>query len=189
MTAPDQPVSPHDARAVANLLLKLAQAKGLSVTNLSLQKLIYFAHGLMLRRHRRPLVDGYFEAWDYGPVHPLLYSCFKSAGRSPILHPALKRDLRRGLSSPVEMDADAEAEGVVSEVLDALGHQPAGRLVRMSHARGGPWHEVVNESGTLSGLGLRISDMLIRERFHRHLVSVGSADDRTGEAFDESPPT
>lgn len=188
MTAAAENAGPHDARAIANLLLKMAEARGIAVTNLSLQKLVYFAHGLMQVRDDRPLVDGYFEAWDYGPVHPLLYSCFKSSGRGAIGHRALKRDLRTGQSLEVETPNDPAALAVVGEVLDALGHQPAGYLVRVSHARGGPWHEVVNESGTVEGLGLRIPDTIIRKRFHRHLVSAGSAEDRTGEAFIESPP-
>lgn len=179
--------SAHDARAVANLLLDRAEAHGVAVTNLALQKLIYFAHGLMLRRHNRPLVDGYFEAWEYGPVHPLLYATFKGAGRSPITQQAMARDFRTGALIPLSTPVDAAAVDILDEVLGALGRQPTSSLVRISHARGGPWHEVVNESGTRTRFGLRISDILIRERFHRHMVMVRS-DDRIGDVVDESPP-
>lgn len=180
--------SPEDARAVANHFLGLAHAAGIPLTNLALQKLVYFAHGLMLSRHGRPLVDGYFEAWDYGPVHPLLYGAFKGSGRDPISQPAVRRDLRTGDVSPVSSSLRPEATDVVSEIFAKLGRQPAGRLVTLSHAVGGPWEKVVNKNGTLTGLGLRISDTLISERFHRHLVAVGSPKERIGDAVVESPP-
>jgi uncharacterized phage-associated protein len=60
---------PYDPRAVANLLLDLADRDDLAITNLVLQKLLYFAHGHFLIRTRCPLVQGGFEAWTYGPVH------------------------------------------------------------------------------------------------------------------------
>lgn len=86
----------YDARAVANALLDRAEASGMAVTNLALQKLVYFAHGLMLTRHGRALVDGYFEAWEHGPVHPVLYGAFKHSGREPIAERARRRDFRSG---------------------------------------------------------------------------------------------
>jgi uncharacterized phage-associated protein len=35
---------PYDPRAVANLMLDEADSSGIKVTNLALQKLLYFAH-------------------------------------------------------------------------------------------------------------------------------------------------
>ena len=74
---------PYDPRAVANLLLDLAGNDKLDVSNLALQKLLYFAHAHFLIRTGHPLVQGGFEAWTYGPVHPAVYQAFKSAGDSP----------------------------------------------------------------------------------------------------------
>lgn len=45
---------PYDAQSVANLLLDIADARGMSIINLSLQKLLYFAHGQFLVTRRRP---------------------------------------------------------------------------------------------------------------------------------------
>ena len=65
-------------------MLDEADRSGIKVTNLALQKLLYFAHSIFLIEAKRPLVSGYFEAWQYGPVHPAAYSAFKTAGSSPI---------------------------------------------------------------------------------------------------------
>jgi len=177
----------HDARGVANLMVRRAREMGVTVTNLALQKLVYFAHGWMLSRHGRPLVDGYFEAWQHGPVHPVLYANFKDHGRGTILSFAQKRDLMTGTISVAGEPTDPEALEVIDRVLQALGHQSTSQLVNLSHAKGGPWDEVVNKRPTETRLGLRIPDILISERYHRHMVMVGS-EDRIGEIVDESPP-
>lgn len=54
----------YDPRAVANLLLDEADQRGTKVTNLALQKLLYFAHGIHLTQTKQPLLTGYFEAWQ-----------------------------------------------------------------------------------------------------------------------------
>lgn len=179
----------YDARAVANALLDKAAAAGMEVTNLSLQKLVYFAHGLMLTRHGRSLVDGYFEAWEHGPVHPVLYGAFKHAGRQPISERARRRDFHAGGGGAVVgAPLDRQADAALDDVLTALGHQPAWRLRAISHAPDGPWDHVVNKKGTPgTRLGLRISDTVVVERFSRHLLVVGSPKD-TGDADTESAP-
>lgn len=75
-------VSPFDPRSICNLMLD--EANDVPITNLALQKLLYFVHGLHLIERKSPLVMGYFEAWQHGPVHPAAYSAFKAAGKSPI---------------------------------------------------------------------------------------------------------
>lgn len=179
---------PWDARGVANLLLDRAGQRGVAVSNLALQKLLYFAHGVMLTRHNQPLVDGYFEAWEYGPVHPLLYAAFKNAGRSPIANRAQSRNLKTGETSDVTPPTDLLVLDVVDDVLRAFGDQPPARLVRLSHSKGGPWDVVVNESGTAGRLGLRITDKLILEHFHRHKVAVGPEPQFGDDVVVEEPP-
>jgi uncharacterized phage-associated protein len=173
---------------VANLLLDRAADRGLAVSNLALQKLLYFAHGVMLTRHSRPLVDGYFEAWEYGPVHPLLYSAFKGSGRAPITDRAVSRNLRTGESTVVAAPTDNLVRDVIDDVLRAFGGQPPARLVHLSHSKGGPWDVVVNESGTDARLGLRITDRLISEHFHRHKVAVAVEPRPGDDCLVESPP-
>lgn len=177
----------YDARAVANLLLERARVHGLEVTPLALQKLIYFAHGWMLTRYERPLVDGYFEAWKHGPVHPVLYACFRGFGREPITSPAERLNLRTGELTIVAPPEDPEVIKAVDRVLEHLGALPSTRLVNISHARGGPWYETVNKRATETRLGLRISDTVVCERFHRHMV-MGDADELIGDVVEEAAP-
>ena len=92
----------YDPRAIANLILDEAQQMGRPVTNLALQKLLYFAHALFLIRRKQQLVSGYFEAWQYGPVHPTAYQAFKSAADQPISFRATAMDVLTGNRKPLQ---------------------------------------------------------------------------------------
>ncbi len=60
--------APYDARAVAAFSPDLATQKKIVLTQLSLLKLLYFAHGWYLVYFAQPLVRQDFKAWKYGPV-------------------------------------------------------------------------------------------------------------------------
>lgn len=166
-------MKPYDARAIANLILDEADRKSLRITNLSLQKLLYFCHGLFLIRHDRPLISGYFEAWKFGPVHPGAYEAFKEASDRPISFRAKRWDLVNQTSHPIERVDDPDCMHTVSRVLDAYGSLSPGRLVELSHAPNAPWAFVVDNSKVRPMLGLRITDNVIREKFKFHKFSVG----------------
>ncbi|MDA1024183.1 MAG: DUF4065 domain-containing protein [Proteobacteria bacterium] len=68
--------------SAAKLICKLSNW---SVTNLKLQKILYIAHMFhMGKNDGAPLVEGEFEAWDYGPVEPSVYKKVKMFGSDPI---------------------------------------------------------------------------------------------------------
>jgi uncharacterized phage-associated protein len=177
---------PHDPRALGNLILDEADRFGHHVSNLSLQKLMYFCHGLYLVEMGQPLVKGYFEAWTHGPVHPGAYEAFKSAGRDPITFRAQKTNPVTGEHKQLEPINDPECGTIVSRVVAAYGGLSSGRLVELSHAPNGPWAKVVENSRTRPILGLRITDNIIRDRFRFHKVSVGSVP-RLGDPSEDAP--
>src|SRR5579863_1523853 len=93
---------PYDARAICNMMLDVAGAVEITVSNLALQKLLYFAHARHLIETKRPLVSGYFEAWQFGPVHPAAYRAFKPSGDQPITFRAERQDPLTGQRSPLQ---------------------------------------------------------------------------------------
>lgn len=180
--------SPYDPRGVANLLLDEADRVGVSVSNLALQKLLYFAHGIHLNEKKCPLVSGYFEAWQYGPVHPTAYKAFRDAGGDPIAFRAQSQDVLTGASRPIAVPDDPAVTRLIQQVLNSYGRLSPGRLVDISHARNSPWHFVVDKARTSVAFGLRISDNMILERFKHHKVSIGIAP-LAGEPSEDTPFT
>ena len=171
---------PFDPRAVANLLLDTADDLGIAVSNLALQKLLYFAHGHFLIQTGSPLVQGAFEAWNNGPVHPAVYHAFKAAGREPIRTRASGRNVMTGESKALANPASSDVRRHVNRILASYGHLSPGLLVAISHAPRGPWATVREQAMRATSLGARIPDSLTSERFHYQKIVVrtgGEADD------------
>ncbi|MBN9022457.1 MAG: SocA family protein [Rhizobiales bacterium] len=178
---------PYDPRAIANLMLDVADQRGWTITNLALQKLLYFAHGIHLSKKKRPLVSGYFEAWQYGPVHPSVYRAFKPSGSAPINSRASARDPLTGHTRDLPKPTDLEVIDLVSDVMRSYGRLSPGRLVDLSHAKDAPWAVVVDKARTNVAFGMRIPDDLIIDRFRHHKVSVGP-NPRAGEPPGDDTP-
>lgn len=62
-------MSSYSAKDIAMAFVKKAIESGKPVTQMQLQKMVYFAHGLHLANTKgEPLVKEEFQAWRYGPV-------------------------------------------------------------------------------------------------------------------------
>lgn len=177
---------PVDPRAASNALLDEAERLGIPVTNLALQKILYFAHGLHLVETKAPLVSGYFEAWQFGPVHPTAYASFKAAKDQPIAFRATGRDALTGKPTALKAMTDESALSCLRRIISLYGRMTPGRLVELSHAKGAPWQFVVENAKSTMALGLRIPDDVIVARFKYHKVSVGSVPSR-GEPSEDTP--
>lgn len=176
--------TPYDPRSICNLILQ--EADGVPITNLALQKLLYFVHGLHLMEVKEPLVSGYFEAWQYGPVHPAAYAAFKSAGDRPITFQANRRNVLTGEVGPLPAVADAQVRRRIRQVMTLYGRMTPGRLVEISHAEKAPWHFVVTKARSSMSFGMRIPNDTIRSLFQHHKVSVGP-EPVTGEPSEDTP--
>lgn len=176
----------YDPRCIANLMLDEGERIGRPLTNLALQKLLYFAHAIFLIEQGRPLVSGYFEAWEYGPVHPTAYQAFKGAGADPINFRASKLDVINGTREALPLPSDPEIVRHTSRIIQSYGRMTPGRLVDISHAKDAPWHFVVDKGRTFLAFGMRIPDTVIRERFKHHKVFVGNQPS-AGEPREDTP--
>ena len=125
---------------VADFFIALAQEMaemdmGDAMTNLRLQKMLYYAQGWMLMRHGTPLFADSIEAWQYGPVVPNCYEWYKGCGSN-----YLKAEMP---------SRDAFTEEVYELLLDTwteLSKYSTAQLVRMTHEAGSPWDMIWNHS-------------------------------------------
>lgn len=181
--------SPHDPRAVANLILDFADEANLPVRHIALQKLLYFAHESFLLQQRRPLVTGAFEAWPYGPVQPATYHAFKAAGEDAIVFRASAADLLTGELVHLTPPQCPTVRLHIMRILASYGAMSSSQLVRLSHRIGGPWHAAVSREGGIAN-GARISDDLILKSFSSPIRVLNSdqRDDPSQEPTNEIAP-
>lgn len=100
------------------------------ISNLKLQKLVYYAQGLHLALYNKPLFNENIEAWQYGPVVPELYFHYKDFGSGAIPIP-----------TSVDFDKyDSETKEFLNEVYAVYGQFSAFKLSRMTHEEP-PWKE------------------------------------------------
>jgi uncharacterized phage-associated protein len=152
----------YDAREVANFILDRCDALGREVSNLSLQKIVYFCHVWTLIALQRPLIREEFEAWELGPVMPYLYREFKVFGDSRITRRASKLDRSNGQRVLAQYKFDDEIQTLLTEVVSSYSGLSPYQLVQISHVKGGPWNQVWNHGERINA-GMRISNALISE--------------------------
>jgi len=151
---------PYDGRAIANFVLDHCERNERPITNLALQKLVYFCHVWSLVKFAKPLVRHQFEAWEFGPVLPYLYREFKSFDRSPVTNRATQIDPLDGAKRIVEYSFDSETAVFLEEIVAFYSRMRASDLVEISHVAGGPWHQVWNHEGLIKP-GMKIDDAKI----------------------------
>ena len=111
---------------IAKWIIKFCEQHGDPITNLKLQKLLYYAQAWNLALHDEPVFDETIEAWVYGPVVPQVYRAFKSFGAEPLL---------------IETEEPELPDAVVDhlkEVMEVFGGYSSYQLEIMTH-RESPW--------------------------------------------------
>lgn len=69
---------------IANYVIRYSNKHNLDVSNLKLQKTLYFIQAQFLVNHDRPCFDAKIEAWSFGPVVPIIYNEYNFFGSTDI---------------------------------------------------------------------------------------------------------
>lgn len=111
----------------------LCEISGWQMTNLRLQKILYFAHMYFLGIYKRPLIKEEFEAWDYGPVELQLYRHVKMYG---------KESIGKSAFTFVEAIPSDKPEYKMLEDLFKVTEKKRNReLINISHWKQGAWYK------------------------------------------------
>lgn len=158
----------YDVRDVANFTLDYADQRGVKLTNLSLQKLLYFVHGWFYSIYEEPLIKNRFEAWQYGPVQRVIYDQFK-AFKDAAIHGVRATYLEPTTGEPVYREPAIEPDhaALIRSVLEKYERYTAGQLVKESHAEDSPWEYVWQQAEECIYPGMKIPDSLILDHFKR----------------------
>ena len=74
----------YDALTIAEYIIYFANLKKSPISNLKLQKILYFNQAEFLVMKGVPCFNDEIEAWDFGPVVPKVYRKYKIYGSGDI---------------------------------------------------------------------------------------------------------
>lgn len=129
---------------IANILIARHGQESV-ISNLSLNKLVYYAQVESLRTNGQPLFTDRIEAWKLGPVEPDVYHCFKQYGSNRIAKP---------VSNVI---GDSNTNQIIENMFDKYGHMTAYDLVTMTHLTGSAWSRVYRKDKDVE---ITINDIL-----------------------------
>lgn len=153
-----------DPRALSNMVLDIADEAGIGVSNLALNKILYFVHALYLAETGCPLIAAKIEAWQYGPVFREVYHQFKKFDRSPIKGRAKVLNLETAEYEVADYQGEQIEYSKVRDIALPYIRMRPGALVDLSHAAGGPWHEAWYHDGEVNP-GMEITNESIKSFF------------------------
>jgi len=152
----------RELKAVAEYILWFAGESGSLITNLKLQKLVYYAQAWHLALHDEPLFNNPIEAWVHGPAVRRLYADYAEYGYGDLPVPDKKPSL-----SP-------EVESFLDELLDVFLPFDAYALQRMTHNED-PWIEARGDLPNTEPSSNYLSPDTMKQ-FYRSLASSQASD-------------
>lgn len=133
--------APYSVHDVARYVVDKCYRDGNPVSNLQLQKILYFLQLFFVEVFGVLMFPEEFEAWPYGPVMPSVYRRFSRFGGVPI--EVSFKDAGSFLSK--------DHRDVINVAIQVLSKKSPWELVRVSHADGSPWDVVYNRRGQYKG--------------------------------------
>lgn len=133
---------------IAKYIINKCNEVNTPITNLKLQKLLYYAQGKCLAQKGSPLFGEDIYAWKYGPVIPNVYSHFSMYAANVIIN---NYEL---------MEPDKSIQELIYQVLYEKLGVPAWELVEMTHEEP-PW----KYANKVFGIGALISKESIKQYF------------------------
>lgn len=130
-----------DIKGVANLLLDWADAEGIGLSPMKIQKILFFSNSDLLVSTGQPLFQQLFEAWDYGPVNPSIYKEFKRFKDRPIRGRAHAFDPVKATTYTPRCILEPEVESALRESYDFYKRFSAIALSDLSHSKAGAWRQ------------------------------------------------
>lgn len=129
---------------VCRHVINYSNERDYGISNLKLQKVLYFIQAYFLTKKRTPCFDEKIEAWDFGPVVPKAYREYKQYGSGDI--PTIKsyimfdeNDIWNSKRIKFEDTAIAdEDKALIDKVTDKFADYSATDFVSLTH-RQSPW--------------------------------------------------
>lgn len=133
----------YPSSKIVNLFLAKAEKENSFTTPLHLQKLLYFAQGWWLAKFPDPLINSTFQAWDYGPVCPDVYTEFKKF-RGDVIPYGIRMSQSFFYDEEKTDTIDPNVNSLIDFIWKTYASHSGKMLSEMTHIvkEGNPWREV-----------------------------------------------
>ena len=138
----------YAALDVAKYIIAYCKKNHKPVSNLKLQKILYFVQAQFLVEEGEPCFYNKIEAWELGPVVPDVYHHYKAYGSNPIV---LFKDGNFGISF--------HDRQVINQIVDLCNRHTVSELIDFTH-RQTPWIQAQEQ-----GYNTQITNDSIRKFF------------------------
>ena len=115
---------------IAAYIIKLSDEIGEPVTNMKLQKLIYYTFVWYAVEKNKPLFKEKIRAWKYGPVITSVYDAYQEYGADVI------KEIKSG--NPDSLDDFTKS--LVEDIFKVYGGKNAIELMNLAHSEA-PWRD------------------------------------------------
>ncbi|MBA3056268.1 MAG: DUF4065 domain-containing protein [Sphingomonadales bacterium] len=153
-----------NVRAIANEVLDYADRICVPVSNMALNKIVYFIHCDYLIEKSIPLVSAKIEAWQHGPVFREIYHEFKRWNDAPVRGRANKIDPHSGEVILAIAHFGTKEREYIESLIDRYVRFSASHLRALSHVSDGPWDLVWGHEGQANP-GMKITNEIIRVHY------------------------
>lgn len=127
----------YRALDIARYIIERCSSTNIAISNLKLQKILYFVQAEFLVAKSQPCFAEKIEAWDFGPVVPDVYYAYRMFGSANI--PCVGR-------SGVSQIISSRDKELLDGVIDACSKYSASALVEITHNQD-PWTDAYKKPG------------------------------------------
>lgn len=119
----------YTAKQVANYVIEYGLKNNIAISNLKLQKLLYFIWIDYYKQTKSFLFDDSFEAWKFGPVIPDVYYDYCIFGGFSI--PWADENIKSGIC--------AADKNIIASTIDRFKNTSVSNMVEKTHQPNKPW--------------------------------------------------
>lgn len=148
-------ISMYKAIDIAKYVIKKAISFNRPISNLQLQKILYYIQGILLAKNGEGIFSENIEAWQYGPVIPEVYYAFNKYASSEIIN-----------DYDINIQFDEEDKTIIDSIIEEKSRLNAWRLVSDTHKED-PWKNIYKGSNVI----IKNEDI---KRYFRSIINAES---------------
>ena len=144
----------YRANVLAQYIINKCVTEDVPISNLQLQKILYFIQFNFFRNFNSPAFLDKIEAWQHGPVVPCVYDEFAYMAGNPII---------REFNVDTNIFIHNVDRALVDRIVETCRILKPWDLVELTHKKGSPWEQVYEE-GKRNEITLQIIAEYAKER-------------------------